>query len=79
MQYFDVSAKCNYQFEKPFLWLARRLCGDPNLGLVEAPVLEPVEQEIEQEQMAVIMKEQQDMANSQNNLFQITKMTIYIS
>ena len=62
LQYFDVSAKSNYQFEKPFLWLARRLSGDPNLGLVEAPVLQPVELEIDQEQMAAIVREQQAMA-----------------
>jgi GTP-binding nuclear protein Ran len=31
LQYYDISAKSNYQFEKPFLWIARRLSGDPNL------------------------------------------------
>jgi hypothetical protein len=25
LQYYDVSAKSNYNFEKPFLWLARKL------------------------------------------------------
>merc|ERR1711872_845470 len=24
LQYYDISAKSNYNFEKPFLWLARR-------------------------------------------------------
>ncbi len=43
MQYYDISAKSNYNFEKPFLWLARKLVGDPNLDLVEAPALEPPE------------------------------------
>ena len=32
LQYYDISAKSNYNFEKPFLWLARKLIGDPNLG-----------------------------------------------
>merc|ERR1711981_966958 len=41
LQYFDVSAKSNYQFDKPFTWLLRRLTGDPNLYLVEAPALQP--------------------------------------
>ena len=41
MQYYDISAKSNYNFEKPFLWLARRLTGEANLELVEAPALEP--------------------------------------
>ena len=27
LQYYDISAKSNYQFEKPFLWLARKLVG----------------------------------------------------
>lgn len=43
LQYYDISAKSNYQFEKPFLWLLRRLVGDPNLYLVEAPALKPAE------------------------------------
>ena len=34
IQYYDVSAKSNYQFEKPFLWILKRLVGDPNLNLV---------------------------------------------
>lgn len=27
LQYFEISAKSNYNFEKPFLWLARKLTG----------------------------------------------------
>lgn len=27
LQYYDISAKSNYNFEKPFLWLARKLIG----------------------------------------------------
>ncbi len=42
-QYYDISAKSNYNFEKPFLWLARKLVGDPNLDFVEMPALEPPE------------------------------------
>jgi GTP-binding nuclear protein Ran len=34
LQYYDISAKSNYNFEKPFLWLARKLIGDPNLEFV---------------------------------------------
>ena len=43
LQYFDISAKSNYQFEKPFVWLLKKLTGDPNLSLVEQPVLAPAE------------------------------------
>ncbi|KAF0293595.1 GTP-binding nuclear protein Ran, testis-specific isoform [Amphibalanus amphitrite] len=43
IQYYDISAKSNYNFEKPFLWLARKLIGDPNLEFVAMPALEPPE------------------------------------
>merc|ERR1712107_339956 len=36
LQYYDISAKSNYNFEKPFLWLARKLIGDPNLECCHA-------------------------------------------
>lgn len=42
-QYYDISAKSNYNFEKPFLWLARKLIGDPNLEFVAMPALAPPE------------------------------------
>jgi len=41
LQYYDISAKSNYNFEKPFLWLARKLCGAPELTFVAAPALAP--------------------------------------
>ncbi|XP_064620405.1 GTP-binding nuclear protein Ran-like [Lineus longissimus] len=41
LQYYDISAKSNYNFEKPFLWLGRKLVGDPNLEFVEMPALTP--------------------------------------
>ena len=37
LQYYDISAKSNYNFEKPFLWLARKLVG--NQTLVRFPLL----------------------------------------
>mmetsp|Transcript_28520 Transcript_28520/g.58171 ORF Transcript_28520/g.58171 Transcript_28520/m.58171 type:complete len:295 (+) Transcript_28520:267-1151(+) len=43
LQYYDISAKSNYNFEKPFLWLARKLSGDNQLHFVEAPALQPPE------------------------------------
>lgn len=60
MQYYDVSAKSNYQFEKPFLFLMRRLVNDANLELVEAPLLKAQEVEIPPEDLAQLMKEQED-------------------
>jgi hypothetical protein len=35
LAYFDTSAKSNYNFEKPFLWLARKLTSDPTLTFSE--------------------------------------------
>jgi len=43
LQYYEISAKSNYNFEKPFLWLARKLVGNPTLELVAAPALRPPE------------------------------------
>ncbi|XP_004344244.1 ran-1-prov protein [Capsaspora owczarzaki ATCC 30864] len=42
LQYYDISAKSNYNFEKPFLWLAKKLI-DPSLEFVSMPALKPVE------------------------------------
>jgi GTP-binding nuclear protein Ran len=39
LQYYDISAKSNYNFEKPFLWLARKLVGNP--ALVSRAILKP--------------------------------------
>ena len=39
LQYYDISAKSNYNLENPFLWLTRKLTGDPNLGFVAMPAL----------------------------------------
>jgi len=49
LQYYDVSAKSNYNFEKPFLFLARKMFNDQNLTFVEAPALAPPEVQIDPE------------------------------
>lgn len=41
LQYYDISAKSNYNFEKPFLYLARKLVGNPSLDFVASPALVP--------------------------------------
>ena len=43
MQYYDISARSNYNFEKPFLWLAKQLVGDAALALTAAPATKPPE------------------------------------
>ncbi|OMJ84790.1 hypothetical protein SteCoe_14045 [Stentor coeruleus] len=61
MQYFDISAKSNYQFEKPFLWLCRKLSGDPMLSLVNEPILAPAEVSLDNEHLVLLQKEQAEM------------------
>ena len=51
LQYYDISAKSNYNFEKPFLWLARKLAGRADLEFVAAPALAPPEVEIAPEHL----------------------------
>jgi GTP-binding nuclear protein Ran len=63
LQYYDISAKSNYQFEKPFVWLLRRLTNDPNLMLVEAPVLAPIEVAIDADHQRAMEQETLEAAN----------------
>jgi len=60
LQYYDISAKSNYNFEKPFLWLARKLVGEPNLVFVESPALAPAEVELDLEQIKAYEAEIQE-------------------
>ncbi|KAG6860627.1 GPI-anchored [Termitomyces sp. Mi166 len=53
LQYFEISAKSNYNFEKPFLWLARKLVGNPTLEFVAAPALAPAEVAVDANLMAI--------------------------
>jgi GTP-binding nuclear protein Ran len=61
LQYYDISAKSNYNFEKPFLWLARKLVGNQTLDFVAAPALAPPEVQVDQ---AVLEQYRQEMENA---------------
>ncbi len=63
LQYYEISAKANYNFEKPFIWIARKLSGEVDLKFVEAPALAPPEVEIDMEQMARNQQELEAIAN----------------
>merc|ERR1711957_10444 len=65
LQYYDISAKSNYQYDKPFVWLLRRLANDGALSLVEAPALAPAELFISQEQQKEIEDETRLAADAQ--------------
>ena len=45
--YYDMSAKSNFNYEKPFLHLARQLVQDQHLKFVDAVALLPAETEID--------------------------------
>jgi GTP-binding nuclear protein Ran len=62
LQYYDISAKSNYNFEKPFLWLARKLVGNPQLEFVAAPALAPPEVQVNPELLEQYQKEMADAA-----------------
>ncbi|KAF3276600.1 GTP-binding nuclear protein gsp1/Ran [Orbilia oligospora] len=60
LQYYDISAKSNYNFEKPFLWLARKLSGESTLEFIAEIALAAPEVFIGQEQLAAMNKELKD-------------------
>jgi len=51
LQYYEISAKVNYNFEKPFLWITRKVAGNNEIVIVEAPALAPPEADIDMAQM----------------------------
>eukprot|EP01120_Amphizonella_sp_Union-15-10_P013803 TRINITY_DN64_c0_g1_i1.p1 TRINITY_DN64_c0_g1~~TRINITY_DN64_c0_g1_i1.p1 ORF type:complete len:242 (-),score=42.38 TRINITY_DN64_c0_g1_i1:172-822(-) len=57
LPYYDISAKSNFNFEKPFLYLAKKLVEDPNLTFRESPALEPPEVKIDEEQLKAYAEE----------------------
>jgi GTP-binding nuclear protein Ran len=59
LQYYEISAKVNYNFEKPFLWIARKLAGEQDIQFVEAPALAPPEAHID---IAQMQKYEQELA-----------------
>jgi GTP-binding nuclear protein Ran len=63
LPYYDISAKSNYNYEKPFLWLARKLVGREDLVFVEAPAMQPPEVTISLEDQR---RMQEDLAAAQN-------------
>lgn len=59
IQYYEISAKTNYNFEKPFLYLARKLTNEDGLAFVEAPALPPPEVPVDMAAMAAAEAELQ--------------------
>jgi GTP-binding nuclear protein Ran len=64
LENFEISAKANYQIHEPFLYLMRRLVGDPELEILEGPELELPEIEMKDEHIARIMDEKSESFSS---------------
>lgn len=55
--YFDISAKSNYNYDKPFLYLAKKLFNQPNLFFVANSGLKPPEAMVDE---AAVMQAQKE-------------------
>ena len=55
--FFEISAKTNYNFEKPFVSLARRLFQDKSLRLIEEVAVLPPEIAIDAQTLAAWQQE----------------------
>lgn len=60
LPYYDISAKSNFNYEKPFLWLARKLVGRDDLAFVEANAMMPPEVNISEEDRLEMEREWMD-------------------
>uniref|UniRef100_A0A914PBA9 GTP-binding nuclear protein n=1 Tax=Panagrolaimus davidi TaxID=227884 RepID=A0A914PBA9_9BILA len=67
IQYYDISAKSNYNSVKPFLYLARKLISDPNLDFVAMPLLPPLEIQMDPSMIAKNEQEIHDAANAESH------------
>merc|ERR1712196_491455 len=63
LQYYDLSARSNFNFEKPFLWLARRLCNNRDLTFVEETV-NPAQIKLDASDMDRIAREAEEAARA---------------
>ncbi|KAJ6189828.1 hypothetical protein N7519_004736 [Penicillium mononematosum] len=64
LQYYDISAKSNYNFEKPFLWLARKLVGNPQLVRLRCRNCpRSPEVTVDEKQLEAYRKEMEEAAN----------------
>ncbi|KAG5440900.1 hypothetical protein PCK2_000055 [Pneumocystis canis] len=73
LQYYDISAKSNYNFEKPFLWLARKLINS-SLEFVASPALAPPETTVGD---IVIDLYTKDTPNTSKNFLKLCKVKYY--
>jgi len=63
LMYTDVSAKSNYNIERPFLCLLRKLVGDSKLEFVSGPSHPPVDIPMDKETITQMEKDLEDAKN----------------
>jgi GTP-binding nuclear protein Ran len=64
IKYYDISAKSNYNYEKPFLFISRKLARDGALTFTQQPALAPPEARIDARQMEQMQAEMQAMQSA---------------
>merc|ERR1739848_102125 len=64
LKYYDISAKSNYNYEKPFLFISRKLSRDPTLMFTQQPALAPPDVSIDQSKMLKMQAEMKEMQSS---------------
>ncbi|KAJ7212460.1 ras-domain-containing protein [Mycena haematopus] len=62
LQYYEMSAKSNYNFEKPFLYLGRKLVEKPDLEFVAEPILFPSTVQVDPALLERYNKELEELA-----------------
>ena len=63
LQYYDISARSNYNFEKPFLYLVQRLLNDKSVVFEKAPALLPPEVQVDMAKAKAWEKDLEDAGN----------------
>jgi len=63
IQYYDISAKSNYNFEKPFLWITKKLTGDNTVAFVAEPCLNPPDPNMSAQVMQNLAQQAQNAQN----------------
>lgn len=63
IQYYDISAKSNYNFEKPFLWITKKLTGDNTATFVAEPCLYTPDPTMSAQVMQNLQQQQQNAQN----------------
>jgi len=64
LQYYDISAKSNYNYEKPFLWLAKKLANDNNLCFTAQAAVKPAEIILDDARRAQLEQEAAEAMNA---------------